>query len=310
MKVSFGSLKNCTLCPRNCQADRYSDRLGYCKSDHHYNIDTIVNHKGEEPLISGTRGICNIFFNHCNLQCVFCQNHQISDNQVVMPKAEWSLERIISVVSRHLQSGCKSIGFVSPSHHIPHVISIIRAFENYSPKPIFVYNTNAYDKADVLQQLEGLIDIYLPDLKYALQTLAKEYSDAADYPAVSRKALKEMFRQKGAVLHRQDEDHAESGLIVRHLVLPGHVENSLEVLRFIADELSPKVHVSLMSQYYPTYRSGSFTNLQRSITPAEYDTVLNEMERLGLVNGWIQELDSRDHYQPDFTKEHPFESGS
>jgi putative pyruvate formate lyase activating enzyme len=307
MKVSFDSLKKCNLCPRNCNADRFSGHSGYCRSDYQYNINSIVNHKGEEPLISGKNGICNVFFNHCNLQCVFCQNHQISNNLSINTDNSWCLEQIISIIHKHLENGCKSIGFVSPSHQIPQVISIIRAFDNYHPKPIFVYNTNAYDKAEVLKELEGMIDIYLPDLKYASETLSFEYSDAADYPSISRKALKEMFRQKGAVLHLLDKDHAESGIIIRHLVLPGHVENSISVLRFIAEELSPKIHISLMSQFYPTYKANLYPNINRTLTSEEYDQVITEMENLGMSNGWIQELDSKDNYRPDFIKEHPFE---
>ncbi len=310
MNISFGSLKKCSLCPRNCHADRFSGPTGYCRSDHHYHINSIVRHTGEEPLISGQHGICNIFFHNCNLQCVYCQNHQISDNTAPKPFDDWSLEKITGIIVKHLEAGCKSIGFVTPSHHIPHVVSIIRAFENYRPKPIFVYNTNAYDKAEVLRELEGLIDIYLPDLKYASEELSALYSDAKDYPAVSHRALKEMYRQKGAVLHLLDDDHAESGLIVRHLVLPGHIDNSLAVLRFIAEELSPKVHISLMSQYYPTYKAGAYSTLNRKLSAGEYNRVVAEMENLGLCNGWIQELDSHDNYRPDFSKEHPFESGN
>jgi putative pyruvate formate lyase activating enzyme len=308
MKVSFEFLKKCNLCPHNCNVNRFSGQLGYCRSGYQYNVNSIVNHKGEEPLISGKNGICNVFFNHCNLQCVFCQNHQISDNFSISTNDSWSFERIISTINKHLQNGAKSIGFVSPSHQIPQMISIIRAFENYKPKPIFVYNTNAYDKAEVLKELEGLIDIYLPDLKYASEQLSLAYSGASDYPAISRNALKEMFRQKGAVFHLLDEDHAESGIIIRHLVLPGHVENSISVLRFIAEELSPNVHISLMSQFYPTYKAHLFPNINRTLTSEEYDLVIAEMENLGMTNGWIQELESHDNYRPDFLKDHPFES--
>jgi putative pyruvate formate lyase activating enzyme len=307
MKLTFEALKNCNLCPRNCHTDRFAGANGYCKSDYRYNISSIVNHKGEEPLISGTNGLCNIFFSHCNLQCVYCQNHQISDNSAASGSRSWSFDEIISSIKKHLDSGCRAIGFVTPSHHIPHVVSIIKAFEHYNPKPIFVYNTNAYDKVEVLKQLEGLIDVYLPDLKYASGELSAVYSGAADYPSVSRLAVKEMFRQKGAALHLLDEHQAESGLIIRHLVLPGHIDNSIAILRFIAEELSPKIHVSLMSQYYPAHKADSLVPLNRTLTVKEYHTVLNEMEKLGLSNGWIQQLESHASYVPDFEKEHPFE---
>ncbi len=306
MDVSFRALTKCNLCPRHCNANRFSSAKGYCKSDSHYHIQSIVAHHGEEPLISGKHGICNVFFRNCNLQCVYCQNHQISDNSANKTSENWSFIKVINSITQLLQSGCKSIGFVTPSHHIPHVISIIKAFENYSPRPVFVYNTNAYDKVEVLQQLEGLIDIYLPDMKYFSEEISLKYSDAKNYPQVSQKALKEMFRQKGSVLHLMDDNHAEAGLIVRHLVLPGHIDNSIAILRFIAEEISVKTHISLMSQYYPTYKASLFNNINRKLTQKEYFTVVEEMDKLGLMNGWIQEMESTEHYRPDFERDEPF----
>jgi len=307
MDISFNSLRNCVLCPRECRADRFSGNFGYCRSDHHYNISSIVAHKGEEPPISGVNGICNIFFNHCNLQCLYCQNFQISCNTSAHSSKYWSFEKILAAIQQQLDSGCKAIGFVSPSHQIPQMVSIIRAFENYRPKPVFVYNSNGYDKTETLKELEGMIDIYLPDMKYMDGDLSYKLSGAADYPEVSRKALKEMYRQKGAALHFSDEHHAESGMIIRHLVLPGYVQNSLDVLHFISEELSPKAHISLMSQYYPVHNAMKYENINRSLSKREYDIVLNEMDKLGLENGWIQQLESKDFYRPDFESEHPFE---
>lgn len=306
MDISFHALKKCRLCPRNCGADRFAGNAGYCRSDHGYNISSVVAHRGEEPPISGEHGICNIFFNHCNLQCVYCQNFQISDNALNASLHYRDFEKILADVQHYLDSGCKAIGFVSPSHNIPQVISMIKAFENYKPKPVFVYNSNGYDKVETLKELEGLIDIYLPDMKYLDNNLSLELSDANDYPAIARQALKEMFRQKGAVLHYLDEVHAESGMIIRHLVLPGHIQNSLDVLHFIAEELSPKIHISLMSQYYPIYKATKYKNIDQPLNKSEYDIVVNEAEKLGLTNGWIQELDSKDHYRPNFESDHPF----
>jgi putative pyruvate formate lyase activating enzyme len=160
----------------------------------------------------------------------------------------------------------------------------------------------------VLKELEGIIDIYLPDLKYSDATLAKELSETEDYVDFARLALREMYRQKGSPLHLDDSGQAISGLIVRHLVLPGYIENSKKVLEFIANELSPKVHLSLMSQYYPMPNVSKHPNLGRMLQPDEYDEIVNEMERLGMSNGWVQELESSFHYMPDFNCAHPFES--
>lgn len=307
MDISFNALKNCRLCPRNCGVDRFSDNRGYCNSDFHYNVNSIVAHHGEEPPISGKHGICNVFFNHCNMQCIFCQNYQISSNSSKNPSKYIVFEKLLADICKHLDSGCKAIGFVSPSHQIPQMLSIIKAFENYKPKPVFVYNTNAYDKVDTLKELEGFIDIYLPDFKYMDEKLSLRLSDASDYPETSRKALKEIFRQKGSALHFIDEQHASSGMIIRHLVLPGYIQNSIDVLHFIAEELSPKVHISLMSQYYPAGKASAYSEINKTLNKREYDSVLNEMEKLGLTNGWIQELDSNKHYRPDFENSHPFE---
>ncbi|HOY32742.1 MAG TPA: 4Fe-4S cluster-binding domain-containing protein [Bacteroidales bacterium] len=308
MDISFKSLAKCLLCPRNCGVDRFAGSSGYCHSDYHYNISAVVAHHGEEPVISGKHGICNIFFSHCNLQCVYCQNFQISQNASAHQPAYRDVEKILADIQHHLNSGCRAIGFVSPSHQIPQMASIIRAFEHHQPRPVFVYNSNGYDKVETLRKLEGLIDIYLPDLKYMDAGLALTYSDAKDYPEVAQKGLKEMFRQKGAALHYLDTGQAESGIIIRHLVLPGHIQNSLDVLHFIAEELSPKIHVSLMSQYYPVYKATENDTINRSLSRKEYDTVVNEAEKLGLTRGWIQELSSHDHYRPDFRNTHPFEN--
>jgi len=307
MDISFTALRNCNLCPRNCHADRFSGNTGYCRSGHHYGISSVVVHRGEEPPISGTNGICNIFFGHCNLQCIYCQNHQISDNDSKIPEKYHDLESVLAVIQSHLDSGCRAIGFVSPSHQVPQMVSIIKAFEQHRPKPVFVYNSNGYDKAETLRELEGMIDIYLPDFKYFDGILSQNFSGAIDYPEVAKKALKEMFRQKGPVLHYLDNVHAESGMIIRHLVLPGHIQNSLDILHFIAEELSPKMHISLMSQYYPVHHAFKYPELSETLLNKEYEIIVNEAEKLGLNRGWIQQLDSSGHYRPDFENQHPFE---
>jgi putative pyruvate formate lyase activating enzyme len=299
-------LRDCDLCPRDCHADRFSGFLGYCKSSATFSISAICIHKGEEPGISGEKGICNIFFSHCNLQCIYCQNFQISDNRTDGSTMEMSLEEVIRQVTAILDSGIHKVGFVSPSHFIPQVQIIINTLWSLGYDPVFVYNTNGYDKVESLMLLEGMIDVYLPDLKYMDSGLGIEYSDAPGYAEVATLALKEIYRQKGAVLHLSDDGTAESGIIIRHLVLPGHAENSIKVLNFIASELSPKLHVSLMSQYYPTPKVSCHPVLKNVVSGEEYEHVAEEMDRLGICNGWIQELGSAEHYLPDFEREDPF----
>lgn len=302
----LNELRDCAICPRNCHVNRFSDRLGYCKSDAGFNISSICIHRGEEPPVSGENGICNIFFTHCNLQCMFCQNYQISDN-AINTGSIMSIEEVIRQITAILDQGIDRVGFVSPSHYIPQVKIIIRILRSLGYRPVFVFNTNAYDRPETIRSLEGMIDVYLPDLKYLDAKIARNYSDARDYPMVAMASLKEMYHQKGAALHFDDRGGVLSGIIVRHLVLPNHVENSLNVLRYIAEELSPRLHVSLMSQYYPTPQVSCHPKLFRPVKPEEYRMVAAEMERLGLTNGWIQELESPENYRPDFRKDHPFE---
>lgn len=300
-------LKECAICPRNCHADRFSEHLGWCKTDASFSISSICIHHGEEPSISGSKGICNIFFAHCNMQCVYCQNWQISDNRTDLQDFNMKLEHVIDQITGILDKGITMVGFVSPSHFIPQVRVIINIIHSLGYRPVWVFNTNGYDRSETIRSLEGIIDVYLPDFKYMDKTLALEYSDAADYPEITARAVKEMYRQKGSVLHLSEDGTADSGIIIRHLVLPGQINNSIRVLRFIAKEISPKLHISLMSQYYPTHRVRCHPLLHRSLTSAEYAVVVDEMAHLDMHNGWIQGMDSMHHYRPDFKKEHPFE---
>lgn len=299
-------IRNCTCCPRECKADRTSEKLGYCKSGEDIMISSICAHRGEEPVISGRYGICNIFFAHCNLQCVFCQNYQISRNHTY----GHYLTDIASVVAESeavLATGARGVGFVSPSHFVPQMLEIIDTLRAHGHKQTYLYNSNGYDRVDVIKSLEGTIDVYLPDLKYMDEPLGRDYSDVPDYPEIATAAIKEMFRQKGANIYLDNYEVIESGLIIRHLVLPGHVENTKAVLRWIAGELSPAVHISLMSQYYPTPAVAGHPQLGRTLHPEEYEEVVDEFERLGFYRGWVQELGSPHSYRPDFAARHPFE---
>ncbi|MBN2891907.1 MAG: radical SAM protein [Bacteroidales bacterium] len=298
---------NCTICPRNCNVDRNEKASGYCRTKNGFFISSITVHHGEEPPISGSKGICNVFFAHCNLQCIYCQNFQISDNKNPADKFELSFEETINQIKKILDSGINILGFVSPSHFVEQMIQIIKELNQQKYFPTIVYNTNGYDKIETLQKLEKYVDIYLPDLKYSDSEIAKKYSGAKDYPQIAFEAIKEMHRQKDDLLYTNRDGYAESGMIIRHLVLPNHIENSLNILRFIANEISQDIHVSLMSQYYPTANAFNFSEISRTLNQNEYKKVVAEMKKLNLNNGWIQELSSNDFYKPDFEKEKPFE---
>jgi putative pyruvate formate lyase activating enzyme len=300
-------LSSCTLCPRECRVNRFEGGEGYCGMDAGLRIASICIHRGEEPPISGPDGICNIFFTGCNLKCIYCQNHEISrpDNECM--KSSASLNSTLDQIEKILTSGIMGVGFVSPSHMVPQVKAIIRGLNTRGLKPITVYNTNGYDKVEVIKSLDGLIDVYLPDYKYITPGMADDYSDAADYPEVALKAIKEMYFQKGSTLHLDEKGRAINGMLIRHLVLPGHVEESKKLLRSIAEELSPGVHLSLMSQYHPISLVSAHPVLNRALYKSEYESVAEAMENLGFRNGWIQDLDSYLNYRPDFRRENPFE---
>lgn len=305
--VVFAALDHCNLCPRNCGVNRNAGQLGYCGSDAGFNVGSICIHHGEEPVISGPRGICNVFFTRCNLHCQFCQNYQISRRRGAVESTSYTLEEITRTIIRFLDRGIDAVGFVTPTHYTPHVKAIIKRLNSLGYRPVTVYNSNGYDKVEILRDFEGIIDVYLPDFKYFDPELARKYSDAEDYPLAAREAITEMYRQKGSTMVLNDDGQAVTGLIIRHLVLPGHAKDSLQILHWIAAELSNSVSISLMSQYYPTACVANHPELGRRLSPQEYNEVLQAMEKLGFMKGWIQHPESADSYAPDFRHDHPFE---
>jgi putative pyruvate formate lyase activating enzyme len=216
------------------------------------------------------------------------------------------LKEILRQIIKILQTGINHVGFVSPSHFIPHVKVIIDSLRALGLNPVFVYNTNAYDHVESIRGLESYIDIYLPDFKYSDAALGRKYSDVKDYPEVALSAISEMLRQKGSELPLDEHGYATGGIIIRQLVLPGHPENSVNVLRTIARELSNEIYISLMSQYYPTYQVNNHQFLGHTLEDIEYSRVTDELEELGFENGWVQEMSSNQDYRPDFESNEPF----
>lgn len=297
---------DCTMCPRECHVDRDKSGVGICGMDAGLNIASICIHRGEEPVIGGKDGICNIFFAGCNLRCVYCQNHEISQPYKT-GYFENDINKTLADIAHILHSGINTVGFVSPSHMVPQMTEIISRLHSMGYRPVIVYNTNGYDKVETIKSLDGIVDVYLPDFKYVTPGLSLKFSCTKDYPEVALKALKEMYYQKGSSLLTGETGKAESGVLVRHLVLPGHALESKRVLDCIASEISTGINISLMSQYHPMHKASGYDHLNRSLYKSEYDEVVNYMHELGFRNGWVQEMESNLNYLPDFSKEHPFE---
>ena len=300
------ALRDCAYCPWVCHVNRTRGERGVCGSGAGFQIGAIVNHHGEEPVFGGEHGICNIFFSRCNLHCIYCQNYEISRNRGAVVEHDLTLAEIVARVERILDCGVTHVGFVSPSHMIPQMRAIISALHHRGRHPTTVMNTGGYDRGETLRALETEIDVYLPDLKYMDPDLAFRYSGARDYPQVATRALVEMVRQTGITPEFDDHGFIRRGVIVRHLVLPGAVDNSIGVLRFLAEEISPQIYVSLMAQYHPTPPVQDHPLLARTVTAEEYNQVLDAADRLGFTHGFIQELTSAGHYLPEFSRPQPF----
>jgi putative pyruvate formate lyase activating enzyme len=301
-------LAACDICPRQCAADRLNDKTGSCHSGYLPVVASYCDHHGEEPVLSGTRGSGTIFFGNCNLRCVYCQNYQISQDWRHQNKNRIGFDRLAEIMI-HLQDDlkCHNINLVSPSHFVPQIVKALNIAIPAGLKIPLVYNTNSYDSLDTLRELDDIIDIYLPDLKYASDKLARKYSRARHYVENARSTIKEMYRQVGN-LQTDENDIALRGLIIRHLILPDDIAGSGKSLEWLADEVSINVAVSLMSQYSPQNKASKIKALSRPISPDEYNNVLEIYERLGFENGWVQQLESAHNYLPDFfNSSHPFE---
>lgn len=301
-------LANCDICPRQCGADRLQGETSFCHSTKKPIVASFCEHRGEEPVLSGRRGSGTIFFGNCNLRCCYCQNHQISQDYKKQKNNETDCHTLAGYML-HLQNnlGCHNINFVSPSHFVPQIVKALLEAVPMGLRIPLVYNTNAYDSLETLKELDGIIDIYLPDLKYADDKLARKFSKALDYVLHSRSAIKEMQRQVGD-LAIDENGIAQRGLIVRHLILPNNIAGSYQSLNWLAKEVSTEVSVSLMSQYHPTHKAYRSSLLSRPINIPEYEEALKAMEKAGLEEGWAQDMASHKHYLPDFErKNHPFD---
>ncbi len=304
-------LESCSICPKDCGNNRLKDEIAACYSGKLPIVSSYTAHFGEEPVLSGTNGAGNIFFGNCNLRCVYCQNYQISQTHKTQKKNEITHEKLAEIMLELQAKGCHNIGFVSPTHFAPQMArAILIAAESGLRLPI-VYNTNAYDSVEVLKLLNGIVDVYLPDLKYAENDAGFQYSKVRDYTTHARAAVKEMFRQTGDKLIYDENGLLQKGLVIRLLVLPNDLAGIEENLRWIRDELSPKVAISLMAQYYATNKAATderYILLSRRISEREWFSAIEVLEDLGIEEGFMQEYESASHYyRPDFTdKDKPF----
>lgn len=275
-------LKDCRLCPRQCRVNRLQGERGFCRAGSELMISSAFPHFGEEAPLVGTGGSGTIFLTHCNLRCIFCQNHDIS--HLGQGEAVTSQQMAAYMVALQ-QRGCHNINFVTPTHYVPQIISALPYAIDRGLRIPLVYNCGSYESLEVIELLDGIIDIYMPDVKWADSRVAAKYAQAPDYPAVVKEVLKAMHRQVGD-LHISKEGLAERGLLIRHLVMPEGLAGTRELMHYMAAELSPHSYVNIMSQYRPEYRAGEFPELNRRITHAEYREAINAAREEGLYRGF------------------------
>ncbi len=271
-------LSKCEICPRKCRINRLKGELGHCNTGKYAIVSSFGPHFGEEPELVGQYGSGTIFFGYCNLNCLFCQNYDISQlgyGTVV------SANELAEIMLKLQNMGCHNINLVSPTHIVPQFLQALAIAKEKGLNLPIIYNSGGYDSVEILKLLSGVIDIYMPDAKYGSNEIGQKYSNIKNYWDINQLALKEMWRQVGD-LKINDEGIAEHGLLIRHLVLPNHLDSSFEVLKFIAEEISTNTYVNIMNQYHPCYQADKIPELSRRITLSEYQTVLNFAKQLGL----------------------------
>ena len=292
-------LKECKLCPHNCKVNRLEGKIGRCKATDKLKIALVSLHHFEEPCISGTNGSGTIFFSNCNFNCVFCQNYEISQDRF---GKEISIDCLAEKMIEQQEKGAHNINLVTPVMYVYHIIEAIKIARKKGLKIPIIYNSNGYENIETLKMLEGYIDVYLPDFKYADNELAQKYSKINNYFEITSNAIKEMYRQVGAP--KLDENGIiQKGVIIRHLVLPEAIENSKNVLKWIINNIGKDVYISIMAQYFPTYKAKYMDKINRKLTKEEFKEIEDYMYELEIENGYIQELgEHEEEYVPEWGK--------
>lgn len=289
------TLEECNLCPHECKINRSQGKTGRCHTTDKIKIALYNTHNFEEPCISGEKGSGTVFFSNCNLNCVYCQNYEIS--QLGRGK-EITIEELADIFIKQQEKEVENINLVTPTSYALQIIEAIKLAKKKGLKIPIVYNTNAYEKIETLKALEGYIDIYLPDFKYAENELGKQYSKIENYFEIATKAIQEMIRQVGTPKFNK-KGIMQKGVIVRHLVLPNHIENSKKALKWLKTNLPKGTYISIMAQYFPTYKAKHIEKLNRKLTQEEWEKIENYIQELKIENGYIQELgEHEEEYVP------------
>ena len=282
---AYKLLESCTICPRKCKVDRINDKKGFCKVGLEPVVCSFMPHHGEEPPISGTKGSGTIFFSFCNLKCVYCQNHHFSQEgagEIV------SIEKLSDLMLYLQRLGCHNINLVTPTHIMPQILKALEIAIEKKLKIPLVYNTSGYELPEIIKILDGIVDIYLVDMRYGDNNHSIKYSQAPDYPYFNQEAVKEMYKQVGDAEFDKN-NIIKRGLLIRHLVLPNNISGTEEIMKFISQKLSNKVYISLMSQYNPYYQAYKYPEISRRITKEEYQEAVDYLKKYGLDNGWTQD---------------------
>lgn len=296
-------MEKCTLCPRNCFVNRKLGEKGICGQTSTLKVARAALHFWEEPCISGEKGSGAVFFSGCALHCVFCQNQEIANGSV---GKEISKERLSEIFLELQEKGANNINLVTPGHFVPQIVPAIERARNQGLNLPIVYNTSSYENVDSIRKLEGIVDIYLPDFKYMSSSLSKKYSHAPDYGKVAKKVVAEMVRQTGAAsfYEKEGQELMQRGVIVRHLILPGCMEDSKNIIRYLHDAYGDTIYLSIMNQFTPLKNVEKYPELNRKLTEDEYDEVVDFAIDLGVENGFIQEGETAEEsFIPDFNCE-------
>lgn len=282
-------LNKCTICPHNCSINRNTGKTGRCKSGNKVKIGLYSTHDFEEPCISGENGSGTVFFSNCNMNCVYCQNYEISQKG---KGKEISIEDLAEIFLKQQEKNCENINLVTPTSYVPQIIEALKIAKKKGLNIPIVYNTNGYENVKTIKMLDGFIDIYLPDLKYAENKKAKKYSKIDNYFEIATSAILEMIKQVGKP-EFDENGIMKKGVIIRHLVLPENIENSKKVLKWISDNIPKEIYISIMAQYFPTYKAKEdekYKEIGRKLSKEEWKEIEDYVEELGFENGFIQEL--------------------
>ena len=288
-------LTKCEICPLKCKIDRTKNKIGRCKSTDKIKIALYSKHNFEEPCISGKKGSGTVFFSNCNMNCIYCQNYEIS--QLGKGK-EISIQELADIFIELQNSGVENINLVTPTSYVLQIIEAIKISKKNGLKIPIIYNTNGYERVETLKLLKGYIDIYLPDLKYYDNKLGKKYSNIDNYFDIATKAIKEMYNQVG-IPYFDNCGMLKKGIMIRHLILPNNIENSKNVLKWIKDNTDERVYINIMAQYFPTYKAKENKELNRKLNQEEYEEIENYVYGLGIENGYMQDLgEHEEEYVP------------